>query len=85
VLKFPDFSKTFILTTDASLTALGGILSQEFEDNEHPIACASRQLEKAETSYSATELECLAVEEMVKNFESTFSDNNSYYSPIISR
>jgi len=28
VLQYPDFSKSFILTTDASRIAIGGILSQ---------------------------------------------------------
>jgi len=38
VLTFPDFSLPFILTTDASKTALGAILSQVQNDEERPIA-----------------------------------------------
>ena len=48
VLAFPDFSLPFILTTDASKTALGAILSQVQNGEERPIAFASRQTNKAE-------------------------------------
>lgn len=61
VLTCPDFSRPFQLQTDASGTGLGAILSQVFDDGEKPVAYASRALTPAEKSYSATELECLAV------------------------
>jgi transposase InsO family protein len=68
VLRFPDFAKPFILTTDASSLAVAGILSQSWEDGEHPVAYASKQLHGAQKAYSATELECLAVVQMVRKF-----------------
>lgn len=68
LLRFPDFSKPFILITDASQSALGAVLTQEFEGNEHPIAYASRKLNPAEQKYAATEQECLAVVWAVKQF-----------------
>jgi len=49
------------LTTDASKTAIAAILSQVQEGVERPITFASRQLNPAETRYSASELEMLAV------------------------
>jgi len=61
VLAFPDFKVPFILTTDAATVWLGAVLSQMQEGIERPISFASRQLNKAERAYSASELETLAV------------------------
>ena len=49
VLAHPDFSKPFILDTDASDTDIGAVLSQlDDEENERVVAYASRALSKAE-------------------------------------
>jgi len=40
-LQYPDFSKPFILTTDASGIAIRGILSQGEINKDRPIAYAS--------------------------------------------
>jgi hypothetical protein len=61
VLAFPDFKLPFILTTDASTVRLGAVLSQVQEGIERPVSFASRQLNKSERAYSASELETLAV------------------------
>ena len=61
ILLFPDFEKPFTLTTDASDTAIGAVLSQERENFDHPVSYLSRSLNKAERNYSTTEKECLAV------------------------
>ena len=43
ILVFPDFEKEFIVQTNASLYAVGAVLSQlDNEGNEHPIAYCSR-------------------------------------------
>ncbi|CEH16608.1 pol polyprotein [Ceraceosorus bombacis] len=61
VLAHPQQDKPYILHTDASLSGLGAVLSQEGDDgHEHPICYLSRQLQPAEKNYSATEIECLA-------------------------
>ncbi len=62
ILAFPDFNKEFYLSTDASGSGLGGVLSQ-INDNgdEKPIGYASRGLTVAEKNYSATELEACAI------------------------
>ena len=54
VLKYLDFTKSFILSTDASAYAIGAVLSQMYNSQEHPVAYASRQLNKAERNYSTT-------------------------------
>jgi hypothetical protein len=56
-----DFSRRFILQTDASSSALGAVLLQEVQGLRRPIAFASRTLSIQEKKYSAYELECLAV------------------------
>jgi hypothetical protein len=69
ILAYPDFTRPFILYTDASTFALGAILAQKDNDNkEHVIAYASRTLNKHERNYGITELECLAVVWAVKHF-----------------
>ena len=68
ILAFPDFSRTFILDTDASDVGLGAVLSQEHEGNERVVAYASRVLSKAEKRYCATRKELLAVVTFVKHF-----------------
>jgi hypothetical protein len=68
VLKIPDFSKEFILTTDASNFAIGGVLSQKFDNIEHPVAFSSRTLNNAEINLDTTQKEVLSVIWNVKHF-----------------
>lgn len=68
ILQYPDFSKEFVLTTDASLYAIGAVLSQGEVGKDLPIAYASRTLNKAETNYSTIEREALAIIWAVKHF-----------------
>lgn len=68
ILQYPDFTKEFILTTDASLHAIGGILSQGEIGKDLPIAYASRTLNKAESNYSTIERELLAIVWAVKHY-----------------
>ena len=69
VLAYPDFTQPFTLTTDASATGLGAVLSQGHGHQEKVIAFASRTLNKAERNYSATERECLGVVWATEKFE----------------
>lgn len=68
VLIYPDFSKEFILTTDASDYAIGAVLSQGPIGKDRPIAYASRTLSQTEERYSTTEKEFLAIVWAVKHF-----------------
>ena len=62
VLQSPDFSKEFILQTDASDRGVGAILSQRDGDGcDHPTAYFSRKLLPREERYSTIDKECLAI------------------------
>ena len=68
VLAYPDFSRPFILETDASIQV---VLSQVREDRRpHPVAYASRPLSPSEKNYGITDLETLAVVWSVSHFQS---------------
>lgn len=67
-MSYPDMSKSFILDTDASRTAIGGVLSQVHDDGEHVVAYFSRCLSKHERHYCITRKEMLAVVDAIKHF-----------------
>ena len=68
ILSYPDFSLPFVLHTDASYVAIGGILSQCHDSHETVICYWSRQLTKAEKNYSTVEREALAAVSAIKEF-----------------
>lgn len=88
VLGYADFAQPFILETDASLSGLGAILSQEQNGKKRVIAYASRTLrggEKNTTKYGSLKLELLALKwAMCEKFRHyllgsktvAFTDNN---------
>ena len=51
VLRMPDFSKQFILQTDASSVALGAVLPQVVDGARQPVAFISRTLTQQEKSH----------------------------------
>ena len=74
ILAFPDLNQDFIVTTDASSTAIGYVLSQLDENGkEHPICYGGRSLRGAEYKYGVSQLECLAAVEAVAVFHSYLS------------
>lgn len=68
ILTYPDFTKTFLITTDASNYAIGAVLSQGEIGKDKPIHFASRTLNKSEENFSATEKEMLAIYWALKVF-----------------
>lgn len=68
ILIYPDFSKEFNLTTDASNFSISGILSQGPIGNDRPVAYASRTLNPAEQNYSVIERELLSIVNFTKYF-----------------
>ena len=62
VLRPPHWEDEFVLQVDASNRDLGEILSQkDQEEEEHPIAYASRKLQPREQKLFTTEKECLGI------------------------
>jgi hypothetical protein len=69
ILLFPDWSKEFHVHVDASVIALGAVLTQPREgDIDHPIACASIKLSDLEHNYNTTEREGLAMVYALQKF-----------------
>jgi hypothetical protein len=68
-LHLPDLNKEFVITTDASTTGLGAVLSQVKDNVRYPIWFASRTLNSAESNYIITELELLAVIWAIRKFQ----------------
>ena len=62
LLAFPDFTKPFLLETDASKEGLGAVLSQKQDDGRfHPVAFGSCSLTPTERNYHSSKLEFLAL------------------------
>ncbi|PNF18074.1 hypothetical protein B7P43_G03322 [Cryptotermes secundus] len=68
LLQYPDFTRPFVLTTDASNEAIGAVLSQGSIGKDLPIAYASRTLNSAEKNYPTIEKELLAIVWGCKHF-----------------
>ena len=86
VLQSADFTKPFILHTDASDIASGAALLQEQDGVLHPIAYHSAKFNKHQKNYSTVEKELLAIINSIQKFRhylqgssqplSVFTDHN---------
>ena len=70
MLAYPNFSKKFVIHTDASDLQLGSVISQE----NRPIAFYSRKLNSAQRRYTTTEKELLSIVEILKEFKTFYWD-----------
>jgi hypothetical protein len=61
ILKYLDFTKPFVVTTDESNNAIGAVLSQGSIGKDPPIVYASRTLSNVERNYPTVEKELLAI------------------------
>jgi hypothetical protein len=61
LLQYPDFTRPYVLTTDANNDDIGAVLSQGPIRSDLPIAYASRTLKNADTNYPTVEKELLAI------------------------
>lgn len=68
VLANPDYSKPFIIQTDASNFGIGAVLVQGEGEAERVIAYLSQKLTSTQQKYQTTERECLAVITAIEKF-----------------
>lgn len=68
ILASADFNEQFCIICDASDTGVGGVLFQENDGLEHPIAYFSKTLNRCQRKYSTTEKELLAVIYSIEKF-----------------
>lgn len=68
VLIMPDYTIPFSVACDASDVAIGAVLTQEVQGEEHPVCYFSQKLSSSERKYSVTERECLAVIRAIEKF-----------------
>lgn len=76
-LRYPDFNKPFHLTTDASSSGLGAVLSQY----NKPITMISRSLKDRELNFATNERELLAIVwalQKLKNYRYGVKNLNIY-------
>ena len=70
LLRHPDFTKPFIVYSDASSKSIGGALCQLDESgHEFPVAFIGRSLNSAESRWTTTDQEALALVYCVKQWE----------------
>jgi hypothetical protein len=76
ILILPDFSKSFKITIDASISGLGFEISQiDSNGEEHPVAYGSRSTHQHERNYGITELELLSLIYCLKSYRTFFVNN----------
>ena len=62
----PDFTRGFVVETDASANAIGTVLSQDWSVGLRPVQFYSRKLSSAERNYATHKRELLAIVTVVQ-------------------
>jgi len=79
ILAIPDSKRKMRLETDASEYAIGGVLSQQQEDNSwKSIAYLSRTMNETERNYEIYNQELLAIMEGLKQWRQYLIRNNQF-------
>lgn len=68
ILQYPDFSKPFVLTCDASGIACGAVLAQQINGVDMPVAYASKTFTKGESHKPTILKELTAIHWAIKHF-----------------
>ena len=80
ILAHPDETAPFIVETDASDYAIGGVLSQSLEGNEQrPVAFYSRQMNPSERNYHIYDKELLAIISCLKQWRHFLQGSGSQF------
>jgi transposase InsO family protein len=83
VLAHPDPSRQYILNTDASGFAVGGVLSQQQADgSRRPVAYFSHKMTPTERNYTVPQQELLAIVQAVQHWR-CYLEGNPYPTKII--
>ena len=68
ILAYPDYSKPFIVDTDASQVAMGAVLSQVHDGAERVVVYYSKTFTPEQSNYCVTRKELLAIVKALKHF-----------------
>ena len=85
LLVHPDYSKPFIILTDASNKAIGFTLTQQGETGLETILYGGRTLNDSERRYCVTDKELLGIFYAVKKCEFYLTDNDVLFTQITNR
>lgn len=72
----PDFSKPFVLQTDASQVGMAAVLFQEVDGQKRIISFASAKFKPAERRYHINEQECLALVWAINKYRGYLEDSH---------
>jgi transposase InsO family protein len=68
VMRHPDFNRRFRIDVDSCADGVGAVLTQVFDDGEHPVAYYSKKFTQDEGKWSSNELEAIGVIKALDHF-----------------